>query len=247
MRSAVIIPARWASTRFPGKPLAPIQGRPMLWHVWSRARQSRADAVIIATDDERIESAAREFGARVRRTQGQHRTGSERVAEVLRASEHQVVVNLQGDEPLVDPAAINALLQLLQEEPEVQIGTLVHRGKLADQENPDRVKVALDAQGMARWFTRSPLPHPRAEQARPWLHIGLYAYRRQALLELVATRPTPCERAESLEQLRALETGGRIRALVWRGWRGTGVDRPEDIPLVEALLREEAAEPPVGC
>lgn len=241
MDFVVVIPARYASVRLPGKPLREINGRPMLEHVWQRGLESRARDVVIATDDRRIAEAAESFGARVCMTGDQHRSGTERigeVADVLDWGDDLVVVNLQGDEPAMPPALIDQCADLL-DDPAVDIGTLASPVQSqADFENPNVVKVVAAANGDALYFSRATIPYPRGEDARAAAvqaalhHHGIYAYRCAALRALVAAKPAEAEVIEQLEQLRALSLGMRIR--VGRPLRrpGRGVDTESDLAAV---------------
>jgi 3-deoxy-manno-octulosonate cytidylyltransferase (CMP-KDO synthetase) len=241
----VVIPARYASTRLPGKPLREIRGKPMLEHVWLRGRESKAREVVVATDDERIAAAAERFGALVCMTGDQHRSGTERIAEVadLRDWDDRcVVVNLQGDEPAMPPVLINQVATLLVSS-DADIATLA--SPLASQddfENPNVVKVVCNCRGDALYFSRAPIPFAReaarAERARQAAlhHHGLYAYRCGVLRRLVATEPSPLEVAEQLEQLRALSIGLRIRVGIPDVRPGRGVDTEADLEAVSAEL-----------
>jgi len=245
MRAVGIIPARYASSRFPGKPLARIAGAPMIEHVWRGAREARTlREVVVATDDRRIAETCRGFGAPVVMTSPSHPTGTDRLAEVAAGLADDVVVNIQGDEPLLEGSVIDTLVETLQRDPSTPMATLVHPADAEAPGNPNRVKVVLDREGFALYFSRSPIPFARDGGApsppRYWQHIGLYAYRRAFLLEFVALEQTPAERAEALEQLRALEHGYRIRAAVVEHWRSAPVDLPEDLAEVEALLAKRA-------
>jgi 3-deoxy-manno-octulosonate cytidylyltransferase (CMP-KDO synthetase) len=237
-RVAVLIPTRFASTRFPGKALADLGGRPMIEHVYRRAA-SCADVaqVIVATDDERIAAAVRAFGGGVRLTRTDHVSGTDRIAEVAATLDCDIVVNVQGDEPLIDPRAITEALAPFAD-PAVQVTTLCHRlVDPAELVDPNVVKVVLDRAGFALYFSRAPVPYVR-DEGGGWpplfRHVGLYGYRRQALLVLASLPPTPLERAEALEQLRALEHGIRIRA-VETEYESIGVDTPADLERVRAL------------
>jgi len=233
-----VIPARYASSRFPGKPLAPIAGVPMLRRVWEGARTAtRLREVWVATDDARIAEAAEGFGAPVAWTSPAHPTGTDRIAEVAERLPDAVVVNVQGDEPLIEGFVIDAAVEALDADPDAPMATLVHAAPPEALDDPHRVKVALDAAGRALWFSRK-AQAPLGDGARVWQHVGLYAYRREFLLRFVRLPPTAGERAESLEQLRALEHGFPIRAAILEGWEGLSVDVPEDVPRVEARLRE---------
>jgi 3-deoxy-manno-octulosonate cytidylyltransferase (CMP-KDO synthetase) len=241
MTAVGLIPARYRSKRFPGKPLAPIAGKPMLQRVWEGARSAKSlRDVIVATDDERIAEACRGFGAAVAMTAGHHASGTDRLAEVAAGLEDEVVVNVQGDEPLVEGFVIDAAVEALAAAPEVAMATVIHAAEPEALDDPNRVKVVLDRRGDALYFSRSRIPAHRegAEAPLYWQHVGLYAYRRPFLLDLVRLSPTPLERAEALEQLRALEHGHPIRCAVVEGWRGVAVDVPDDVARVEARLRE---------
>jgi 3-deoxy-manno-octulosonate cytidylyltransferase (CMP-KDO synthetase) len=236
-----IIPARFASSRFPGKALAAIAGKSMLQHVYERASQARyLQHLVIATDDERIRDEARRFGAAVRMTRADHASGTDRVAEVASADPAGIVINIQGDEPLIDPAAIDAAALSLLDEPEIPMGTLKKRIEdPAEYCNPNVVKVVTDLRGNAIYFSRAPIPYVRdaSEQARAvhFKHIGLYVYRRDFLLSYSDLPVGPLERAECLEQLRALENGYPIR-VVETEYDSLGVDTPEDLERVAGLF-----------
>ncbi|MCY1044299.1 3-deoxy-manno-octulosonate cytidylyltransferase [Corallococcus sp. bb12-1] len=239
-RTVAVIPARHASTRFPGKPLAPIAGRPMIEHVWRRCQEADAfDEVWVATDDARIRDVVEGFGGRAVMTSPACPTGTDRIAEVARTRpDVEVWVNVQGDEPLVDPAALKVLAALFQDDT-VHMGTLVRPLEPDELENSNVVKAVLALNGDALYFSRAPVPHVR-EPGTPvqrHAHLGLYGYRRDTLLKLATLSPTPLEEAEKLEQLRALEHGLRIRC-AQVSWRTVAVDVPEDVARVEALLRE---------
>lgn len=241
MRAVAVIPARYRSTRFPGKSLAPIAGRPMLQRVWEGARTAKSlRAVLVATDDERIAAACREFGAEVVMTREDHPTGTDRLAEVAETLEDDVVVNVQGDEPLIEGFVVDAAVEALCRDPYVPMATVVHALDGEAIDNPNRVKVVLDQSGDALYFSRSRIPALRNPETPPryWQHVGLYAYRREFLAEYVRLEPTPAERAEALEQLRALENGHRIRCAIVEGWESAPVDVPSDVARVEARLRE---------
>jgi len=238
-----IIPARYGSTRFPGKPLASIAGVPMIRRVWERA--SRAQSLrqtIVATDDERIAELCRSFGAPVVLTSPEHATGTDRVAQVARDLEEPIIVNIQGDEPLIEGFVIDAAVGALLRDADTPMSTVVHASEADAASDPNRVKVVVDRQGFALYFSHSPIPaqRDRATSARYWQHVGLYAYRRDFLLEFASLPRTPAERAENLEQLRALEHGHRIRVAVVEGWRSVPVDVPADIARVEALLTSQS-------
>ncbi|HKA13721.1 MAG TPA: 3-deoxy-manno-octulosonate cytidylyltransferase [Myxococcota bacterium] len=237
MRAVGVIPARYRASRFPGKPLAPIAGMPMIQRVWLGARSAKSLArVIVATDDERIADACRSFGAEVAITRADHESGTDRAAEVIARVDCDAVVNVQGDEPLIAGFAIDAVVAALGEDPEAPMATLAHAAEPDALGDPNRVKVVLDRRGRALYFSRSAIPYPRVGEPRCWQHVGLYAYRRDFLLRFPALAPTPAERAEGLEQLRALEHGYPIRCAVIEGWTSAAVDVPEDVARVEALL-----------
>jgi 3-deoxy-manno-octulosonate cytidylyltransferase (CMP-KDO synthetase) len=240
LHTVAVIPARFASTRFPGKPLAEIDGRPMIQHVYGRAKLARTvSRVIVATDDLRIATAVIAFGGEVKLTRGDHPSGTDRLAEVAAHLDCDIVVNVQGDLPLVDPAAIDEAVAPFAADPDVLISTLYRRITDAeDLRNPNIVKVTIDRGGFALYFSRAPIPYirdPRGGWPPLYRHIGLYAYRRSALMVVAALEPTPLERAEGLEQLRALEHGIRIKAVETR-YESVEVDTPEDLEHVRRLL-----------
>ncbi|MFB3881866.1 MAG: 3-deoxy-manno-octulosonate cytidylyltransferase [Armatimonadota bacterium] len=234
--AVIIIPARYGSTRFPGKPLAPLWGKPIIQHVWERATQSRlCHRVIVATDDERIAAAARGFGAEVAMTRPDHPSGTDRVAEVAETLTADLIVNVQGDEPLVDPAAIDATVAPLLADPAIPMGTLAAPCEdVADLANPNVVKVVMDRDGFALYFSRLPIPFVRDGHGdtTKYRHIGLYVYRREFLLGLAKLAPTPLEQTEKLEQLRVLEHGHKIRVVVVDK-ASPGVDTPTDLAQLE--------------
>jgi 3-deoxy-manno-octulosonate cytidylyltransferase (CMP-KDO synthetase) len=231
-----VIPARYASSRFPGKPLALIAGRSMLQHVWVRASRARSlTRLVIATDDERIFREARRFGAAAQMTRADHPSGTDRAAEVAAGDSAEVIVNIQGDEPLIDPQAIDDAVEGLIEAGTVPMSTLKKRieepGELS---NPNVVKVVTDLAGNAIYFSRSAIPFVRAGEARHYKHVGLYVYRRDFLLGYGGLPVGPLEETEKLEQLRALENGHKIR-VVETAYESLGVDTPEDLQRVAAL------------
>jgi len=236
-----IIPARWASTRFPGKPLVLLCGRPLLQHVWERACRARlVDRVIVATDDMRIAEAAFEFGAEVALTSARHPTGTDRLAEVAgRLKSARIILNVQGDEPDIAPATIDRLVRALQDDPRLGMVTAASPvTEPAEVGHPNVVKVTVDREGRALYFSRSIIPHDRDGSGRvKYLrHQGIYGYRRKVLLDFVKWKPTLLEKAEKLEQLRALEHGVSIGVIVVK--RGSvGVDAPEDVARAEQVLR----------
>jgi 3-deoxy-manno-octulosonate cytidylyltransferase (CMP-KDO synthetase) len=235
VNAIAVIPARYASTRFPGKPLLRETGKYLIQHVCEQVGQARSiDEVIVATDDERIAQAVRSFGGRVAMTRADHPSGTDRVAEVARGLNAEIIVNVQGDEPEIEPGSIDTLVGLLTSNPTVRIGTLACPFPAdADPTDPNAVKVVLNARGWALYFSRSLIPYPRDTVGRPtlpgrWLlHLGIYAYRRSFLLELAKLPPTPLEQCEKLEQLRVLENGHAMAVgLVERA--AIGIDTPED-------------------
>ncbi|HEV3059897.1 MAG TPA: 3-deoxy-manno-octulosonate cytidylyltransferase [Vicinamibacterales bacterium] len=239
LKIIAIIPARYASTRLPGKVLADLDGRPMIEHVYRRTALSPVVSdTIVATDDLRIATRVNGFGGKVRLTKA-HETGTDRLAEVAATLECDVVVNVQGDEPLVDPNAIGELVAPFAGDSGLQMTTLFRRiHNQAELSNPNITKVVVDRGGFAMYFSRAPIPHlrdPRGGWPPMYRHIGLYAYRRSALLVLASLEPTPLERAESLEQLRALEHGIRIKAIETQ-YESFGVDTQEDLEQVRRLL-----------
>lgn len=242
MKAIGVIPARWGSTRFPGKSLAMLAGRPLLHWVIDRARAARRlDRVLVATDDERILRAAEAAGAQGVMTRADHPSGTDRVAEAVAGFACDAVVNVQGDEPLLDPALIDRLVDALAGD-EWDMSTAVTPIRDAAQlANPGVVKAVWDARGRALYFSRAPIPFVRDADHVPgatlhWRHLGVYAYRRDFLSRLVQTPPCATELAEKLEQLRALHIGGRL-AVVTTVEEGIGVDTPADLAYVENLMK----------
>ena len=244
----VVIPARYASTRLPGKALLPMAGKPMIQWVWERAGKSRAAEVIVATDDSRIGEAAKSFGATVEMTAATHASGTDRIAEVARTrgwGADDIIVNVQGDEPLIPPALIDQVAGLLEQNVDADMATLgVPLTRIEQLMDPNVVKVVMDSVGRALYFSRAPIPWQRdsapaglASQtsfAGARRHIGIYAYRVSALLRLASWPATPLETAERLEQLRALENGLEIRVADCVEPAGPDVNTPED---AERVLR----------
>lgn len=237
---AVIIPARYGATRFPGKPLHPIAGKPLVRRVWERCRKARGiDEVIIATDDKRIADAAAAFGAKCVMTADTHRTGTDRCAEVARKlKEFTHFINVQGDEPLIDPSLIAQLAKTLAADPAVGMITAANPfGPDEDVKSPHAVKVVLDRESNAIYFSRSPIPFVRdVDASATYLrHQGIYGFTREFLLDFVKWKPGRLEGLEQLEQLRVLENGGKIRVVIAK--KGSiGVDTPADVAVVEKLL-----------
>jgi 3-deoxy-manno-octulosonate cytidylyltransferase (CMP-KDO synthetase) len=236
-----VVPARYDSSRFPGKALATIGSKTMLQHVFERASQARyLTSIIIATDDKRIEDVARGFGAPVRMTRADHASGTDRAAEVASAESAELIVNIQGDEPLIDPYAIDAAILPLADDPSIPMGTLSKRiedpREIAD---PNVVKVVTDRSGNAIYFSRSTIPYLRdvrdVSHCAHYKHIGLYVYRRDFLLRYSDLPVGPLERAERLEQLRALENGYPIR-VVETDYESLGVDTPDDLERISRLF-----------
>ena len=256
MSTAIVIPARWGSSRFPGKPLHPILGKPLIQHVWERCRHARSvSQVIIATDDMRIAEAAFDFGAEVTLTSPKHPCGTDRLAEVakrLKGIHH--IINVQGDEPTIDVRLIDRIARTLQNHPEFEMVTAACPFESRDDAaNPNHVKVVTSLTGRAIYFSRSQIPFDRDTPAEPgdtpgkkpsflW-HIGIYGYRRDFLSRFVRWKTTPLEAREKLEQLRALEHGATIQVLT-TSRPSLGVDTPEDIPRAEAALDAASAKAP---
>ena len=235
-----IIPARWRSTRFPGKPLHLIGNKALLQRVWERCRRARKlDAVIIATDDIRIAKAAFEWGAEVAMTSPKHQSGTDRIAEVVRhAPGFEYIINIQGDEPLTEPALLDRMIETLRSNRKIDIVTAAHPFEsAAAASSPHQVKVIVDHDGNALYFSRYAIPFPRNRSvAIKYLrHQGIYGFRRKALLDFVRSKPTPLQRAESLEQLRALENGVKVHVLVMKHG-SPGVDTPADAKALEQKL-----------
>jgi len=235
-----IIPARWGSTRFPGKLLHSIAGKPLLRHVWERCQAARKlDSVIIAADDRRIAEAASQWGAEVALTSPHHQSGTDRVAEVARkARQYGLIINIQGDEALVDPRLIDNLVEKLRHDRRIDIVTVAHPFETpAEASSPHQVKVVIDLHGNALYFSRFAIPFARSSSApaKYLRHQGLYGFRRKALLQFVRWKPTTLERVESLEQLRALENGVKVHVLVTKHG-SPGVDTLADAKALEQKI-----------
>ena len=250
MRILGIIPARYASTRFPGKPLHPIAGKPLIQHVVERCRLARSlNEVIVATDDQRIAAVAKQF-CRVEMTSDQHPNGTDRIAEVVQRCECDASVNIQGDEPLIDPAVIDAVAQALAGSQMSTAATPIRDA--AEYDNPNVVKVVVNTAGRALYFSRRTIPFVRDAASRPVTeqlaafpflkHLGIYGYRRETLLKLVKCPVSPLEAAEKLEQLRALDNGIEI-AVVKVLYDSVGVDVPGDVERVERVLSNGGKRP----
>jgi 3-deoxy-manno-octulosonate cytidylyltransferase (CMP-KDO synthetase) len=254
-----LIPARFGSTRLPGKPLSNIHGKPMVQRVYERVCQAtRVDRVLVATDDERIARAVAGFGGEVVMTSPDHASGTDRLAEAAASLDADVIVNVQGDEPLIDPAVIDAVVEPFADEPSLPMATVsMPLRSLEDMLSPSVVKVVVDGRGNALYFSRSPIPFVRdggPSDARTAAlraitlglarqHVGLYAYRKDALLRFAALPRSPLEEAEGLEQLRALAAGMAIRVVPRSGEAGRAVDTPADLEQVRLLLAGAANEP----
>lgn len=234
VRAVAIIPARMAATRLPGKPLIDICGKPMIQWVYERAAQaSLVSKVIVATPDQEIIDAVTSFGGLALMTSPSHRSGTDRLAEVAGDLDDEIIVNVQGDEPLIEPSAIDSLVQAFNQVDGLEMASLMRRISSEDAENPNLVKVVTDRQDYALYFSRSPIPYARNNDPEPAIygHVGLYAYTRKMLLTLASLPPTPLEMAESLEQLRALENGHRI-LMIKTDFTPIGVDTEEDLEKV---------------
>jgi len=240
----VVIPARYGSTRLPGKPLVLLAGKPMIQRVYERAKLTKqANQVIVATDDERIVKAVEAFGGEARMTRADHRTGTERVAEVAAHVEGDIFVNVQGDEPLLDPGAVDTAVSALLEEPIASISTVATPIKTpGDIMDPNVVKTVLDFDGNALYFSRAPIPWVRDTAGKMLVrhlkHLGLYVFQREALLEYATLPQGELERIEQLEQLRWMENGWKIRVAEVEH-DAVSVDVPEDVARVEKLLKEQ--------
>ena len=249
----VVIPARFAASRLPGKPLLPIGDRPLIQWVWQCARASGAASVVIATDDVRIFDSAQGFGADCLMTSAEHASGTDRIAEVVRAkgfAADDIVVNLQGDEPMMPAALIDEVAQALNARPHTDIATAVTPiQSLAEFLDPSCVKALRACDGQALYFSRAAVPWPRdcvaagqpTRFAGAWRHIGIYAYRVRSLLQFASWPPTPLEETERLEQLRALEHGMRIHLVTLAEAPPAGVDTPEDLERVRAFVAGEGS------
>lgn len=246
-KAVAIIPARYSSTRFPGKPLALIHGLPMIQHVYRRVVEANlVERAIVATDDQRIAQVVEGFGGEVMLTRADHPTGTDRLAEVAESITTDLIVNVQGDEPLIDPRMIDQAIMPLVKNPNIQMGTVASRIDVVDDfYNPNVVKVVLDQTGLALYFSRAPIPWPRdlnkerlansLSQLDLLRHIGLYVYRRELLLKYPCWPKTPLESLENLEQLRALERGVKLHVAVTE-FSCHGVDTPEDLERVSRLM-----------
>lgn len=239
MKVICVIPARYASTRLPGKPLSMICGKPMIQRVYEQACKAEVPGeVVVATDHELVFNAVKAFGGNVLMTSPDHPSGTDRLAEVaLNYPNVDVIVNVQGDEPMIPPEVIDDLANAFEDDENLSMATLKVEMQSEDYDNPAAVKVVTDLNGYALYFSRSQIPYPRNMPAdyKVFKHVGIYAYRRDFLLKYAALTPTPLERAESLEQLRALENGYRIKVLE-SDFQGVGVDTPEDLARVNEIF-----------
>lgn len=244
MKAACIIPARYASTRLPGKPLRLIAGVPMICRVFDRAnRAERVSTTVVATDDQRIFDAVLEHGGRALMTRADHSTGTDRLAEAVeKLPDVDLIVNVQGDEPLINPKLIDDLISLFDADDRLNMATVaVELDDPIEIKNPNNVKVVFDREQNALYFSRSPIPFERnAGRSKTYKHIGIYAYRREFLLEFAKMQPTPLEQTESLEQLRALENGHKIKVLISRD-RFVGVDTEADLEEVNRIYNNGVA------
>jgi len=237
-KAVAIIPARFGSTRFPGKALKNLNGKPVILHVAEKASLCKTvGKVIVATDDNRILETVESAGFTARLTSREHRSGTDRIAEVAREIEEDIVVNIQGDEPMIDPESVDLAVNELLRDKNLQVSTL--RVPIGDEEyrNPNAVKVVTDKNGMALYFSRAPIPFNRSglDNMHIFKHLGIYVYRRKFLLEFAGMEPTELEQAEQLEQLRILENGTGIKVLTAR-MDSIGIDTPEDLARAEELM-----------
>lgn len=241
-KTAIIIPARYGSSRLEGKPLIEVNGKPIIQWVYEKAQQAKlADMIIVATDDERIFNAVKAFGGGVEMTSVNHKCGSDRIREVAeRHPEISYIVNLQGDEPLIKPESIDSVARNVQEDDNADISTLIR--VLTDEEeinNPNLVKCVVDNNGYALYFSRSKIPYERNSGIATFYgHLGIYGYKREALMKMTSLEQTPLERTESLEQLRALENGMKIKTSVV-DFVPVGIDTLEDLEKFKEIIRQK--------
>lgn len=241
MKIGCVIPARFGSTRLPGKPLADIAGKPMIQRVYERVTNAKkTEVLIVATDDQRVYDAVQSFGGTVVMTDANHPTGTDRLAEVAQQyTDLDVIINVQGDEPMIDANLIDQLAELFESDDALQMATVATPLLEEEYDEPSAVKVILNKRNDAMYFSRSLIPYPRHDFVNtPLKHIGIYAYRRQFLLDYAKMEPTAAEQTESLEQLRALENGFAIRVIT-TDKRFVGVDTPEDLARVNAIFEQE--------
>ena len=244
MRVLAILPARYASTRLPGKPLLDLCGKPMIQRVYEAVQKaSCVTDIVVATDDERIVQAVNAFGGRACLTSPDCASGTDRLVEIARTEQADIYLNVQGDEPLVEPSSIEKLAQAMVDEPSLQMGTLCYPVSVEQAQNPNLVKVVRAHNGNALYFSRSPIPFPRSGGIEPsyFGHLGIYAYRRDFLLNFGSLPYSPLENTEKLEQLRVLEAGIAIRVLEVKAM-GPGVDTPEDLEEVRRIVAAQAGK-----
>ncbi|MBS5802867.1 MAG: 3-deoxy-manno-octulosonate cytidylyltransferase [Brachyspira sp.] len=241
-KTAIIIPARYGSSRLEGKPLIEVLGKPIIQWVYEKAQESKlADMIIVATDDERIFNAVKAFGGEVEMTSADHKCGSDRIREVVeRHPEISYIVNLQGDEPLIKPDSIDAVARNVQEDEKADISTLIRVLKTEEEiNNPNLVKCVIDNNGFAMYFSRSKIPYERNTGVATFYgHLGIYGYKREALLKMTSLPQTPLEKTESLEQLRALENGMKIKTSVV-DFVPVGIDTKEDLEKFKKIISEK--------
>lgn len=241
-KTAIIIPARYGSSRLEGKPLIEVNGKPVIQWVYEKAKQAKlADIIIVATDDERIFNAVKAFGGEVEMTSADHKCGSDRIREVVeRHSEISYIVNLQGDEPLIKPESIDAVAKNVQEDEKADISTLIRVLKDKEEiENPNLVKCVIDNNGFALYFSRSKIPYERNTGVATFYgHLGIYGYKREALLKMTSLPQTPLEKTESLEQLRALENGMKIKTSIV-DFVPVGIDTREDLEKFKQIIAKQ--------
>lgn len=241
-KTAIIIPARYGSSRLEGKPLIEVSGKPIIQWVYEKAQQAKlADMIIVATDDERIFKAVKAFGGNVEMTSTEHNCGSDRIREVVeRHPEISYIVNLQGDEPLIKPESIDAVARNVQEDEIADISTLIRVLKDENEiNNPNLVKCVIDINGYALYFSRSKIPYERNSGIATFYgHLGIYGYKRDALMKMTSLKQTPLERTESLEQLRALENGMKIKTSVV-DFVPVGIDTKEDLEKFKRIITEK--------
>lgn len=240
MKTVVVIPARYGSTRFPGKALASLCGKPIIQRVWERAVKSKADQVLVATDDDRIMEAVASFGGKAVMTSPNHPSGSDRIMEAVQNIDADVIVNVQGDEPCMPPELIDKLIDMMTAPDAPDMGTVIVPCKREDVENnPNKPKVVISEDGYALYFSRSMIPYLRegGTEMKVYRHWGIYAYRRAALQKFVSLPESNLEKCEKLEQLRALENGMRIKTIETT-YDGVDVNTPEDLAEAEKLFRE---------
>ena len=245
-KAIVVIPARYGSTRLPGKALADIEGKALVLHAYDRARLSKlASQCLVATDDERIMHACEKHGANVMMTSIEHQSGTDRMAEVAAKTDAEIYINVQGDEPLVDPEAVDLLIEMMRSDPSIRMGTLKRPYESYDDFiSPNLARVVCDADDFALYFSRAAIPHMSREEFETtdkrrlaFKHIGIYSFRREFLIEFSKMPPSSLEKAERLEQLRALEAGVRIKALT-TSYESISVETPADLERVRALFAQ---------